>query len=476
MSQTFFSFSGFRDGHCHPLFAAREAAGPKLDHCTSVAQIQTELRKFRAENPTVTWIDCGSYEPNLAAAGRLLAVWLDEAVADIPVVVHASDHHTIWVNSAALATANLTNNVPVFKSASIDVDENGQATGVLREWDAMSLIYAHQPKPTLEDDLKTLESAQLQLLSRGIVAVQEAWIDEGMPEVYLAAAKLDSLKLRVDLAPRIAPDTWQRDLEFAIATRLAVTEANNELLTCNTVKIFVDGVFGSQTAFLNEPYCAGGHGSALWQQQELVELANKADAAGFQLHFHAIGDAAVSFALDALELAFQTASPRQRRPVIAHAELIASQDFTRLAKLGVIVCQQPAWIIRDDQWETTAAAIGTTRAEALYPLKTLLDSSVVLSFGSDWPVSQPNPLIGLRNATERGGNAHSGFGLEQRLSRAQALHAYSEAVAYQLGQEFALNQDRVILDGDPTDETTDLTAVKVLAVEVAQRLVFGQLP
>ena len=189
MPENTFSFSGFRDGHCHPLFAAREGVGPNLDDCTTVAAIQDRLREYRAANPAAIWIDCGSYEHTLAPDGRMLATWLDEAVDDIPVVVHASDHHTIWVNSAALAVAGLTDSAPTFKSASIDVDTDGKPTGVLREWDAMSVIYAHEPKPSIDSDVAAIERAQERLLSHGIVAVQEAWIDPGMPEAYVAAVE-----------------------------------------------------------------------------------------------------------------------------------------------------------------------------------------------------------------------------------------------------------------------------------------------
>lgn len=474
MHSNAFSFSGFRDGHCHPLFAAREGVGPNLDDCGTISAIQTRLREYRSANPEVTWIDCGSYEHTLATEGRMLAVWLDEAVSDIPVVVHASDHHTIWVNSAALAVAGLSETAPVFKSASIDVDECGKPTGVLREWDAMSLVYAHEPKPSIDSDVAAIERAQERLLSQGIVALQEAWIDPGMPEAYLAAVSRGVLKLRVNLAPRIAPATWRADLEAAKATRSSVRAANSELLTCNTVKLFIDGVFSSRTALLKEPYCAGGHGDSIWTEAELFDFALAADSAGFQLHFHAIGDAAVSMALDAVEHVDLENGFVDRRPVIAHAELIEAADMARMRRLGVIVCQQPAWIQRDEQFATTEAEIGAERAARLYPIASLLAERVTVSFGSDWPVSDPNPLPGLLNAATRGsaGSAEPIAALES-ITPAQALYSYSTAVAYQLGQEHVLDSDAVVLDRDITQPGCDIAAARVLSVQIAGKQVWA---
>ena len=474
MPENTFSFSGFRDGHCHPLFAAREGVGPNLDDCTTVAAIQDRLREYRAANPAAIWIDCGSYEHTLAPDGRMLATWLDEAVDDIPVVVHASDHHTIWVNSAALAVAGLTDSAPTFKSASIDVDTDGKPTGVLREWDAMSVIYAHEPKPSIDSDVAAIERAQERILSHGIVAVQEAWIDPGMPEAYVAAVGRGVLKMRVNLAPRIAPDSWRKDLEQAKAARSLVRSAGSELLACNTVKIFIDGVFSSGTALLVEPYCAGGHGDAIWETEELHALALAADSAGFQLHFHAIGDAAVAMALDAIDHVDLSNGFVDRRPVIAHAELVGPTDMARMRRFGVIVCQQPAWIQRDEQFETTEAAIGSERAKLLYPIASLLRERVTVSFGSDWPVSDPNPLRGLENAVKRGsGTRTDPIAAHEAITPTKAVYAYSTAAAYQMGQELALEQDEVVLDTDITAADADISNAKVLTVRVAGNLVWS---
>lgn len=462
-----FSFSGFRDGHAHPLFASRESQGPDLTQITDLTELLDVITAFLREHPQLEWLDCGSYSPDFAAENNLHRRLLDQVSTSIPIVVHCEDHHSIWVNSVALERAGVAEQAPKLKNASFDVDAQGLPTGIVREWDAMSLIYEHQPKPSLSEDLEAWDRAQETLLSKGIVAVQEAWIDPGMPEVFLAAAEQDNLKIRVNLAPRIDQNAWRESLVFAKQTRSAVRAVANPLLTANTVKIFIDGVFGSKTALLHGDYCDGTRASGLWNPAELAEMALAADSAGFQLHFHAIGDAAVSKALDVIELVSDINGPVDRRPVIAHAELISDPDVTRLKNLGVVVCQQPVWAEADADRAALRSVIGDELIARLYPLRSLVENGVITSFGSDWPVSDPAPLPGIRAATKFHLNP------EQQISRTQAVAAYSVNVAYQLGQTHTLHEDLVVLSEDPTDIRSDLSSIQVLKVLVAGRLVWS---
>lgn len=469
-----YSFSGFRDGHCHPLFAQRESAGLGVSSANSVAQIVDQIASYLDQNPDIEWVDCGSFEPGLATAEELTAIALDAASEKVPVVVHAADHHSIWVNSAALRVAGLLDSVPIVTNGVVEVDSAGTATGILREWNAMSLIYAHQPAPSLESDLDALDRAQERLLTAGVVAVQEAWIDRGMPEVYVAAAKRGSLKIRVNLSPRIDPADWRADLDFAKATRSLVRAADNALLTANTVKIFVDGVFTSGTALTKASYCDGHHAEAIWETEQLYALALAADSAGFQLHFHAIGDDAVSRALDAIDHVLMCNGPVDRRPVIAHAELIDPSDYKRIREMGVVVCQQPVWATEGQAAQQVRDLLGADAATSLYPIRDLLDARIRVSFGSDWPVSEPEPLPGVYTATNRRVPESDlpSLSPEQSISRSQALAAYSTGVAYQLGQENELG-DRVVFDTDLANCDDDsLLAAQVLEVWVNHQQVW----
>ncbi|MEY4411272.1 MAG: hypothetical protein RLZ69_846 [Actinomycetota bacterium] len=468
-----FEFSGFRDGHCHPLFAERESAGPNISGAKSQSEVVALIRDYLASHPNADWIDCGSYEPDLYADQPLNAATLDEASAGVPIVVHAADHHSIWVNTAALRVAGLTETVPVVSGGSIDIDAYGYPTGVLREWNAMSLIYAHQPSPNLESDLNAYSRAQERLLAAGVVAVQEAWIDRGMPEVYIEASRRGLLKLRVNLAVRISAEAWQEDLRFAKATRSAIRDVADPLLTANTVKVFVDGVFGSGTALSQSPYYDGHAAEPVWQIDELRRMALAADNAGFQLHFHAIGDQAVSIAVDTVEHLELCNGWVDRRPVIAHAELVSAADLTRIRRLGIVVCQQPIWATEGASVQQVRDLLGDSVAEQLYPIRTLLDAGIRVSFGSDWPVSDPEPLPGLYAAATRvqPSSLLPPLNASEAIPLPQALRSYSDEVAYQLGQDPMA--DRVILDTDLTTcSPAELLAANVVSVTIANKLVW----
>jgi len=107
-----FRFTGFRDGHCHPLFSARESNGPDIGGLSTLAEVQAQLADYLVANPACEWLDCGSFTPDLVPMGGLHRSLLDTISTTVPIVVHAADHHSIWVNSAALRAAGLLANVP----------------------------------------------------------------------------------------------------------------------------------------------------------------------------------------------------------------------------------------------------------------------------------------------------------------------------------------------------------------------------
>lgn len=479
----------FRDGHCHPLFAARESRGLHITGLTSVEAIQQAIAAYRQEHPQASWIDAAVYDRGLTAGREVeAAALLDQVAPDVPVVLHADDHHTLWVNTAALKAAGLSDSTSVsvaqsaIKHGSIDVDSTGAATGILREWEAMSLVLDRAPQPSMADDLVALEEAQRLLLANGVVAVQEAWIDRGMAEVYIEAVKLDRLKLRVDLAFRFAPDEWRTNLEYFESIRDQVRLLNTPLLSAKTAKFFADGVFGSSTAHVHEPYeaaspAAGTHGQPVWSKAEFLEATSVAAERGFVLHIHAIGDAGVTDALDAIEAAGAPAGC-----TIAHTELVRDGEFERFAKLGVTANFEPFWAQENSMLTSCVPQLGRHRIDRMYRMRDALSAGVNVSFGSDWPVSSFVPLEGIQVGVTRvpiGSNAPS-WVPEQSVTTREAFEAYSAGVARQMLDKDAgllgpgYRADFILLDRDPFDTPEkELAAIKVMATYSSSVLVFG---
>ena len=145
-------------------------------------------------------------------------------------------------------------------------------------------------------------------------------------------------------------------------------------LTAHTVKFFADGVIEAGTGFLLEPYddVPGCCGLPNWSPEGLAEAVRAFDADGFQIHIHAIGDGGVRMALDAIEHAARMNGPRDRRPVIAHTQLVAVADRQRFVDLGVIANFEPLWACLDDSMEQlTIPRLGAERSALQYPIGSL---------------------------------------------------------------------------------------------------------
>jgi predicted amidohydrolase YtcJ len=462
-----FVMPAFRDGHCHPLFAGREHLGPDVTHAKSVEEIQAIVAKYAADNPSAAWIDGAAYDRSIDA--KFNRSELDEAVSDRPVVLHGADHHTLWVNTRALELCGIMDAVPPLSLGSVDVDASGTPTGVLREWEAMQLVMNCIPALTIEQELDCLDWSQRVLLDAGVVEVQEAWIDPGMTEIYIESAKNDRLRVRTNLAFRVDPLTWRQDYEYFNSMRLEVERLNHPNLRVNAMKFFVDGVLGSSTASLLEPYVAGPaahkHGEKVWDFAELILAARAADEIGLQLHMHAIGDAAVRTALDLVEH-IKPSLPA----VIAHTELVADDDVPRFKALNVTANFEPLWAREDGQLLSCVPQVGRERIDTMYRMRDLLDAGARLSFGSDWPVSSPIPLEGVATAVNRALPGEPGWALSQAISTSEALRAYSIGVVEQLTQKAIANwtaegasAEFIILNANPFSLTDgELFKLRVL--------------
>jgi predicted amidohydrolase YtcJ len=467
-----FVFPAFRDGHAHPLFAGREAMGPVVTQARTLAEIQEVLRSYRDSNPHQQWIEGGAYDRSIVEGGLFLSSWIDEVISDVPVVLHASDHHTIWVNSKSLEL--IPSPMPNLVSGSIDLDSKGKPQGVLREPEAMALVLDRAPAKPLAEEVKALVWADRTLASYGIVEAQDAWITKGMTEIYLEATRANALLLDYNLAFKIEPQDWKHSIELAKADRQKVTALGSFKLSANTVKFFADGVFGSATASVLEPYFDphGSHGEPLWSDSDLKEAALLASELGFQLHIHAIGDAGVRQALDAIEFVQSKLGKPKLPNVIAHAELISDADIPRFKALSVVANMQPLWAQADGMLLSCVPRLGKVRIDQLYRMRDLISSGAIISFGSDWPVSSSDPILGIATAVTRATGQTTedlGWTLEQALTVQEALDSYTSRVQYQLTGEqivpLAVGEpcDFVVLDKNPLQcSPAELRTISVL--------------
>ncbi|MBK9178494.1 MAG: amidohydrolase [Acidimicrobiales bacterium] len=430
---------GFRDGHIHPLWGGVELTQVPLVGATSLDELLARVKAYAEANPELAWIVGGGYPASALPGGVGLAEWLDSVVPDRPVALEANDHHTMWVSSRALEAAGITAGTPDPPLGRILRHPDGRPVGTLVEWGALDLVHAVLPPVGAAERLRGLQLAMAELAQSGITWVQEAAATPGDVAVYAELARRGGLTSGVNAAFRMAPGRWRGDLDAFVACRrdLEADPAVRDVLGARTVKFFVDGVIEMGTGALLEPYDDEPHGCGLpnWAPEELAEAARAADAAGFQVHLHAIGDGGVRMALDAVEHTARENGPRDRRPVIAHTQVVDPADRPRFAALGAIANFEPLWACLDDTMvDLTMPRLGPRRSALQYPIGSLLRAGARVSFGSDWPVTSMRPVEALAVAVTRqtpAGEPAGGWLPEERVPIHQAIAAYTAGTAYQ---------------------------------------------
>jgi len=457
-----FVMPSFGDGHSHPLYGGLEAAGPPVRECGSVDEIVLAVKQFAADNPDQEWIVGASYDGSLAPDGLFDSRWLDAAVPDRPVVLRAWDYHTMWCNSVAIERAGITADTPDPVLGEIPHRADGSVLGTLREWGATDLVSAVMPTRDEKTRVAALGTAADYFLARGVTWAQDAWVEPGDLATYVAAARAGALRMRFNLALYADPRHFDSQVEKFAEQRQLVEQTGSPLLTANTVKFFADGVIENETGALLAPYCSGlhSHGMRTWEGDSLAEAACRVDELGLQIHIHAIGDAAIRQALDAIEYAIKRNPHRDRRPVIAHVQLADDADLGRFAQLGVIPNMQPLWAQMDALMTVlTVPRLGIDRSDKQYRMRSLATSGAPLALGSDWPVSSGAPLDGIAVAVSRrtaAGDPDGGWTPDEILPIEQTLAAYTAGVAYQAFAEGnwgtiveGASADLVWLDRDP---------------------------
>ncbi len=450
-----FVIPAFLDGHAHPIFAGREAAGPKINGLSSLEEILKEVKNFAEKNPTMPWIIGGAYEAAIIEAGAFDAHWLDSVVFDRPVVLHAVDHHTIWVNSEALKRAKINEKTPDPSGGTIARRPDGSPQGTLREPNAIQLILNCAPPDSINSDVEAIKRACSAYLDAGVTAAIDSWVEKDMAQAYLAAAQSGDLTIAMNLSFLATPTTWREKVtEFNSFRSEFASLPNPDLVLANSIKFLADGALSAGTAALIDPYLDNpdSHGIKIWADKELLDAVTTFDALGYQVHIHAIGDAAVKQALDVIEAMMKINPHWDRRPVIVHAQLISDEDLPRFNALGVIANIQPLWCYLDPMnKELILPRLGKTRNDRQYRLRTLIDTGATIAFGSDWPVTSEVPLLALAVPVNRlapGVHSEDSWNISEAITMEESLTFYTANAAYQLFRESERSSLKVGMKAD----------------------------
>jgi len=384
----------FHDSHVHPVSGGMEALECDLHGLTSAEAVYEAIRRYAATLPEGKWIRGGGWELTLFPAGNPTKAELDRIVPDRPALLDASDGHSAWANSKALALAGITRATPDPAHGRIERDASGEPSGALRE----EAVGHRMPKYTAKDREAGLKKGLAVANAFGLTSLEEASASRADLEAYAALDAAGALTARVSASITVDTDKVLADLPRLKELR---AKYRGRRFHADGAKIFADGVLETRTAAVLEPYIGFGtdRGKTNLDPADFKALATALDKEGFQIHVHAIGDRAIRDALDAIEAAQKANGVRDARHHIAHLELIEPEDIPRFRLLGVVANFQPFWANGDKYiTELTEPELGPARSRWMYPIASVEAAGGVTAFGSDWSVSSMNPLDGIEVA------------------------------------------------------------------------------
>jgi predicted amidohydrolase YtcJ len=429
---------GIIDSHVHMWQGGQSLRGFTIN-ANNESQLIDTLKTYSATHPAGNarnaWlIGKGSFAPGsgLGPSHELL----DRAVPDRPVVAHSGDEHSIWVNAKALELAGITGQ-PVANPAEergVVRDAGGHATGLLKEA-AMDLVFRVQPPLSMEDRLDIARTAQEFLNRNGITSAINATGDLSEIEIYAALRDKGQLTVRTRTAFGSLGHKNVLTPEFLAELEKTRKLYNDDWVSANLVKFFMDGVIEGHTAAMLLPYAdkPDQKGATVYTPDEFLKIITELDKRGLQIMTHAIGDAAVRMTLDAYENLEKVNGKRDRRLRIEHMETIDPADIPRFGQLSVIPSMMPLHCCSGN-----TLFIGPERLPHGFLWKSMEEgSNNSLILNSDWPAGTQNPFRGIQQAVLREmrrrqntGTAPAYYLPEQRLTVEQALAGYTRNGAF----------------------------------------------
>jgi len=478
---------GFHDTHVHPVSGGVELAECDLNPATSIADVERIVAECLAREPDAPWLRGGGFQLTFFEDGAPSRHLLDRLVPDRPAFLSSSDAHTGWANTKALEAAGITRDTPNPPPDGVIVrDAAGEPQGTLREA-AMSLVERRIPPRTAAQWRAGLDRALARAAALGITTLHEANANERILAAYRSAEADGALTARVIVALETRPDRGVAQVEDLVALREANT---GTLLRPVAAKIFLDGVIEGGTAALLEPYVdrPDFSGDLRWTPDELTATVLALDAAGFKVHFHAIGDRAIRVAFDALQAAHERDGGAGPRHILAHIQLFDPTDIPRFASLGAVASFQPLWAYADAYiTELTEPRLGPERSRWLYPIKSVVDTGAIVAGGSDWSVTAMNPLqaieVGITRRDPESGDGPAWIPEERvDLETMIRLYTVNGASAGDLETEtgsitVGKSADLVLLDRNLFEiPATGISDARVRLTMLAGRFVHGDEP
>ena len=448
---------GFNDAHCHPISVGLglQEVDARTPPNESIADVVQRIAERARQQPPGTWIVARGYDQaRLRESRHPTRHDLDQAAPEHNVVLIRACAHIGVANSRALALAGITATTPDPPGGTIDRDEHGEPTGVVRET-ALQMVRQRVPEPSEDQIAEALVLAGRQFLSDGVTSVAEAGIRK--PEelgAYQRLARERRLPVRTTLMMMIG-ETLEPLLELGVQTGLG-----DEWLRIGPAKLFLDGSIGGRTARMSQPYLGEPETCGLWMEEPEVmkQKLLAAHRAGFQCCAHAIGDAAIELLLDIYEEALRQHPRTDHRHRIEHCSILRPDLIERIQRLGVVPI--PGTTFLHDFQEAYLTGLGRERLRYAYAMRTFFDRGIIAAASTDAPVCATSAMLGIQTMVTRRNAAGQALWPEECVSLEEAVRAYTYNGAYATFEERVKGTIEPGKLADLTVLETDLRAVE----------------
>lgn len=456
---------GLIDVHTHPAMMATLVRSVPLfpPAVSSLEGMLEQLRRHPGLGRDGSWIEGHGYDESRYPEGAPTRRDLDGVSATQPVFVRRADGHTATVNSRALEIAGITRDTADPPGGRFDKDDDGEPTGLLTELAAVERVHRLVPAPNREQQIQDIVQVGEHLLRLGIVAVNDL-LATFLPDPLAAFRDAQAAGFLPQSLLFFGREALPEIIDDARAGRIRV----------GGVKLFMDGVCASRTAWTVDPYpgTSDAFGIRTLADDELRAAVEWARANRLQVAIHAMGDAAIGHVVDLLgdEEPWLGEVPSVR---LEHATLFSRAMMERIDRARMSFGVVSHTIFQFAEHDAYAANLSAEQARIAYPIRSLFERVPRFAMASDSPTTAwldcDDVFVSLKAAVLRRAADGSDIGQHEAITLGQALHAYTGRAAQLSTLERVgliaggYEGDFVVLDRDPFSiEPDDLDRVTVV--------------
>ena len=470
---------GFIDCHLHPIIFAYYKLSPDLSRISSLAELKAFLQKISRNKKEDELLICFNLKEENFTKPKLPTCWdLDEASPDVPIFVMRYDSHIGIANSKALKLAGINETMPNIEGGEIGRNDNGKINGIISE-KAVNLILSKMAFPEVEILNEAAKRAFNELAEKGITSLHGI-LSAGTSSEFGSAGAVE-IPLRKSFHKYILQN-WYALINIEKPKKLHKLKKpplddgkKDGKFKVGCLKLYLDGTFGAKTACMFEPFSDAPDkvGYCVIDEDEIYEKMKEAHNEGFQIAIHVIGDKGNRIAMDLYKRLLDEFPRDDHRHRIEHASMLKEDVLKDMAKYKIIASCQPPFINSEYNW--LPKRLGIERCKYTYPMRSIIDNGIILISGSDCPIEDPNPILGIHALITR-----NNFIPEQCITVEEALKTYTKNAAYAAFEEDIKGTlepgklaDMVILDKNPFKvPREDVKKIQVLETIIRGKSVY----